>query len=195
MGTVASVVARNVADLRDRRRLSVRALSARLSELGHPILASGLSKIENGDRRVDADDLVALAVALGVSPVRLLLPAEEVGEVQLTPEQHAAWSSAWEWATGAQPLPEAHGEAGDPEQFERENQPHRARARSREILRWDEQLGPLREALRQVADDGGVPAAVIRGYVDFWASMQTAARPTIEGLRAAAQDEGDDDGR
>jgi hypothetical protein len=48
-------------------------LSARLTEIGHPIVDSGIHKTELGDRRVDVDDLVAFAEALGVEPAVLLL--------------------------------------------------------------------------------------------------------------------------
>lgn len=50
----------------------MRALSQRLSELGHPLLPSGITKIEQGKRGVDVDDLVALARALEVRPEQLL---------------------------------------------------------------------------------------------------------------------------
>jgi transcriptional regulator with XRE-family HTH domain len=65
-------VAENVANLREQRGLTLDQLSARLREMGRPIIASGISKIEQGERRVDADDLVALARALEVMPVELL---------------------------------------------------------------------------------------------------------------------------
>ena len=54
---------------REREQLSLQDLSDRLeSAVGRPILPSGISKIEQGDRRVDVDDLVALADALGTAP-------------------------------------------------------------------------------------------------------------------------------
>jgi hypothetical protein len=46
-----------------------------MAAAGRPILPSGLSKIEQGQRAVDVDDLVALAIALQVNPNALLLPA------------------------------------------------------------------------------------------------------------------------
>jgi hypothetical protein len=49
-------------------------LSERLSAAGRPIPVLGLRRIERGERRVDVDDLVALAVVFGVSPERLLRP-------------------------------------------------------------------------------------------------------------------------
>lgn len=129
METVESVLAANVADLRARRGLTTRALSARLAELGHPILASGISKIENRTRRVDVGDLVALAVALEVSPVRLLLPGGWVDEVRVTGERTATWEAAWRWATGEVPLTDQPLELSDPrvKTFIDESRPYEGR--------------------------------------------------------------------
>jgi hypothetical protein len=102
---------------------------------------SALSKVENATRRVTVDELVDLAVALNVSPNRLLLPGDiEPAEVAahletdqeplaLTPSLTVEPTAAWAWAAGDEPLPT------DPEQhdfdpfavlqFARENQPHR----------------------------------------------------------------------
>lgn len=105
MGTETdATTAANVAELRDARKHTVRTLSALLDELGHPLLPSGITKIEQGQRRVDAGDLVALAVALGVNPNRLLLPASDAGEVTLTPAVTAQPFQVWGWAQGRGPL-------------------------------------------------------------------------------------------
>lgn len=64
----------NVLRYRTRLNLGYAELARRLEELGRPIPVLGLSRIERGERRVDVDDLMALAVALGVSPTSLLLP-------------------------------------------------------------------------------------------------------------------------
>jgi transcriptional regulator with XRE-family HTH domain len=72
IGATGRRVAENVRRLRLARELSLRDLSAKLAELGRPILPSGLLKIEHGQRRVDVDDLAALAEVLGVLPGRLL---------------------------------------------------------------------------------------------------------------------------
>lgn len=95
VGPVGLRVAENLKRLRG--RVPVRELSARLEALGRPILPSGITKIEQGSRRVDVDDLVALAQALEVSPMRLLLPAagdlaeleelEERGALRLVVEE------------------------------------------------------------------------------------------------------------
>jgi transcriptional regulator with XRE-family HTH domain len=72
---VSRQVARNLVRLRKQRQLTVRALSARLAELGRPLLPSAISKIETGGRRVDVDDLVALAAVLDVPVAQLLTDA------------------------------------------------------------------------------------------------------------------------
>ncbi len=86
--------------------MTVRDLSARMTELGRPLLPSGVTKIEQGQRRVDADELVALAVALGVNPSRLLLPADAGDrDVALTPTRSVPGWAAWQWADAFAPLP------------------------------------------------------------------------------------------
>ncbi len=92
--------------MRERRGLTRPALSARLAEVGRPLLPTGIAKIEDGTRRVDVDDLVALAIALGVNPTRLLLPGD-VGEqpVALTSAIAAPSWAAWQWCDGFAPLP------------------------------------------------------------------------------------------
>jgi transcriptional regulator with XRE-family HTH domain len=75
-GEVGHTVAAQVRRIRESERLSLQALSDRLAALGRPILPSGLSKIEQGTRRVDVDDLVALAAALETVPSRLLVNPE-----------------------------------------------------------------------------------------------------------------------
>ena len=72
MGPVGDIVRRNVEELRKARRLSLRALSELLAEAGRPIFPSGLLNVSRGVRRVDVDDLVALAKVLGTSPAALL---------------------------------------------------------------------------------------------------------------------------
>ena len=71
-GETGHLVAANLRRLREEQHLSLHDLSVRLAALGRPILPSGLSKIEQGTRRVDVDDLVALADALRTVPSRLL---------------------------------------------------------------------------------------------------------------------------
>ena len=98
-------VTANIAQLRRARGLSYARLSARLSELGLPIAVLGLRRLEQGKRRVDAGDLVALALALGVNPSGLLLPRDVAAgdqPVALTPAVTYPASKAWGWADGVE---------------------------------------------------------------------------------------------
>ncbi len=114
-GSPRAAVARNLAAVRHRRRLTVRALSDRLAELGVRLLPSGITKIEQGGpkgRGVDVDELVALAIALNVSPTRLLLPDGAADDwVQLTPAVRVQAWEAWEWMTDHAALPAGPGAA------------------------------------------------------------------------------------
>src|SRR6476659_4961943 len=75
LGPIGVELTHNVRRLRG--ELGYAELSRRLGEMGREIPPLGLRRIEAGTRRVDADDLVALAVALGVSPITLLMPAAD----------------------------------------------------------------------------------------------------------------------
>lgn len=79
--------------------MPVTELSAKLDAIGRPIPPLGIRRIEDGTRRVDADDLVALAVALEVSPETLLMPYAENAddEVQITGWHAMAASEGWRW--------------------------------------------------------------------------------------------------
>lgn len=78
-------------------------MSRQLAEIGREIPPLGLRRIESGERRVDVDDLVALAFVFDVSPLALLLPTEASSLTsqggEYTPEH------IWSWARGLHPLP------------------------------------------------------------------------------------------
>lgn len=122
--------------------MSTYDLARRLDELGWPILQTGLARIEAGRRRVDVDDLMALAVALDVSPNRLLLPAEvtvsrddvQYGLYVVSAETRADTADMWRWATGEHPLVlrdadwkplRAEWSGEEQARFALENAPHR----------------------------------------------------------------------
>jgi len=114
LGPTGRRAAQTVAELRDRDNLSYRELSNRLSDLGRTIPMLGLSRVERTERRIDADDLVALALALGTTPNRLLLPGtarRDVG-VALTSAIEITEQFAWAWAEGKAPLVAALGGEG-----------------------------------------------------------------------------------
>ena len=97
--------ARNIERLRTELGISQRQLAVRLTELGRPVPGTALSKIERGERRVDVDDLVAIALALGVSPSTLLLPnVADDTEIKVTGAGTVTAKAAWDWADGISPL-------------------------------------------------------------------------------------------
>jgi len=77
-GPVGERASTMIRQLRASRGWSLADLERRLDEAGRPILRSGLSKIESGERRVDVDDLAAFCQVFGVEPSELLgLPTSD----------------------------------------------------------------------------------------------------------------------
>ncbi|MCX4824894.1 helix-turn-helix domain-containing protein [Streptomyces sp. NBC_01142] len=104
LGPTGEQVKGNVERIRTARGMTKKDLSDRAGEFGRPIPPLGVSRIESGTRRVDADDLVALALALNVSPLALLLPPEWSDvRIPLTPDFDLEARTAWLWAEGRAP--------------------------------------------------------------------------------------------
>ncbi|MGV9600801.1 helix-turn-helix domain-containing protein [Streptosporangium sandarakinum] len=115
IGPTGARVAETVRKLRDRRGLSTTQLSKLLGELGRPIQPTGITKIEKRERKVDVDDLVALAIALGVSPSTLLFPSTVEGESLILDAEvmePVDNRRLWEWADTLSPLTWAEGSDG-----------------------------------------------------------------------------------
>ncbi len=97
----------NLAHLRRQVGLSQTALSRKLAEMGYDLHHTVIAKIESGQKRgIDIDDVVALAAALGVSPLRLCLPlSRQVGEqgLRLTALHTLGAPEAWRWAEQLSP--------------------------------------------------------------------------------------------
>ncbi|WP_073927778.1 helix-turn-helix transcriptional regulator [Streptomyces sp. CB03911] len=97
-------MAANLLRLRTARGLSTTQLANAVKELGQSIPATGITRIEKGERRVDVDDLIAFALALNVAPNALLLPPDwSDAEVDLVPEVTLSTRQAWLWAEGRSP--------------------------------------------------------------------------------------------
>jgi transcriptional regulator with XRE-family HTH domain len=123
LGDIGQQVRENLRELRTQRGMTHKDLAELLERLGRPIPILGLSRIENGGRRVDADDLVALSIALGVSPIRLLLPAGDPRrELAPVPTVDAAAHQLWTWALCEQVLLTACGPLGQGKRTFREAQ-------------------------------------------------------------------------
>ncbi|MEE2058261.1 helix-turn-helix domain-containing protein [Rhodococcus artemisiae] len=111
LGPTGVHVARNVQRLRETRNLSFADLSRELAKIGRHIPTLGLRKIESLRRRVDTDDLVALAIVFDVSPATLLMPhaydMEEwsTGRSALTdPDAKYRFEVVWDWLVADAPL-------------------------------------------------------------------------------------------
>lgn len=100
-GPTAKRVGENVKRIRRARNLDQKDVSALVGSLGRPMLPTVLSKIERGERRVDVDDLMAIAEALNVSPAALLLPPTFGDDLVSLSEDHQVTShTAWRWFQG-----------------------------------------------------------------------------------------------
>lgn len=108
-GLPTRIVAENLRRLRAARGLSVRALSELTSgaDGNGGVPPNGISEIENGLRKVDVDDLIALSLGLDVSPAVLLMPVPDLpdddgeGIVYLDPDDPLVASHVWDWLTAA----------------------------------------------------------------------------------------------
>lgn len=73
------MIGRNIADQITKRRerfgITYAFLSRQLTERGRPIPPLGLRRIEAYERRIDIDDLVAIAAVLDLDPVDMLAVA------------------------------------------------------------------------------------------------------------------------
>lgn len=96
-GTTNQHVATNVRAARQAIGLDLRGFADRVKAAGRTMSASALSKIENGDRRVDVDDLTVFAYVLRTTPAALLTPPDDapppagVPDGQYIPEELLMW--------------------------------------------------------------------------------------------------------
>lgn len=109
LGPTGETVRENIKRFREGRNLGYIKLARMLDEIGRPIPELGLRRIEAGDRRVDVDDLMALAAVLGVSPISLLLPempgADRANDTVAAPGEDVAAGRLWMWLKADEPLP------------------------------------------------------------------------------------------
>jgi hypothetical protein len=185
LGPTGKRVAENVKRLRG--RVTVRELSERVARYGGKILPSGITKIEQGERHVDVDDLVALALALDATPNRLLLPAEaDDTNIQTTSTISGPAVNTWRWANGQEPLLQWQ-HTRELFDFRRNNRPLdpypeergqwlftflKARAEPR-----DPATAPIRKALTKIdkaladASEADIPLEAIVEYLQFMIGM------------------------
>ena len=73
---ISEAVPRQLLKWRIHRGLTTQRLAAMMEELGEPLHASAITKVERGDRKVSLDEVFAFAAALAVPPVLLLVPLD-----------------------------------------------------------------------------------------------------------------------
>jgi transcriptional regulator with XRE-family HTH domain len=95
------VLAANIKRRRKAHRLTYAELSTRTEEAGQRIPVLALRRIETGERRVDFDDLLILAVALGDHPVDLMVPDPRTDVVPYpVGDQEYGSKTVHDWITG-----------------------------------------------------------------------------------------------
>lgn len=84
----SKVVAHNVERLRTQRRWSYSELSRQLDLVGHTLNAVVLQRIAKGQRRIDVEDLTAMARVFDTTPTALLTPPPQTNdELNLVTEE------------------------------------------------------------------------------------------------------------
>ncbi|MFE6429743.1 helix-turn-helix domain-containing protein [Streptomyces rochei] len=159
VGPTGQTVAANIARLRERRGLTTRQLSGLLERAGRNIPASGITRMEKGERVVTVDELTALAVAFGVSPSALLLPLTDksTDSVDVTAGGTVSAADAWSWANGERPLRFSEGSE------RREMVEHQLYGRPQWLYeRSPERLQAKRDFFEQLAEWGAVDLDVVK---------------------------------
>ena len=207
----------NIAEFREGMDLTFAEMSRQLEARGRPIPPLGLRRIEAGERRVDVDDLMAIAAVLDVSPMRLLLPGVQAKAITAEVSGAGAHSThdLWTWALGYKRLGETPVESRD---FLRRSSPRQILTRGERVARRSEWLadqihhieGKIEQLSAEVgSEDQHLASGLIRRYQeeleelslmdpeneDHFASLgdDDPAPPSPEEL-AGLLDEEDDDG-
>ncbi|MBB2900496.1 transcriptional regulator with XRE-family HTH domain [Kineococcus radiotolerans] len=207
-----ALVGENVRLYRKARGADLKPLSEAMKNLGRPMPVSSLSKLENGERKdFTLEDVMALALALNVSPVWLLMGYGSEVSVEVLPNM--AFPDQWlrDWWSGGAPMvpnPPANrdtspqdGERGQDHYGSwaaafREVAPPRVRdelqAERHDVLRATETLRRFAHAALDGAERAeGVenvddPAAVARGLRRALTDLQESIAPLLTKLDRAA---------
>ena len=94
-------IAAAISATRTARGMSILRLANRTEELGCPVNRIAITRMEAGDRMVTVSELIALAAALGTTPIALLFP-DAGAAVEILPRIEVAGSDAAGWFTGTE---------------------------------------------------------------------------------------------
>lgn len=152
---LSAIVGRRLREVREERGLSAQSLSVLLADLGHEIKRASLSQLERGQRGVSLADLLALSLALEVSPLLLLIDPRVTDPLPLLPGGiQPVWFMKW-WTGEVWPL--GRGDAGS-------------------LDRWLDAMGPLRAWNDWIALDDRIHA-LWGEIVEAWADTTLRATP------------------
>lgn len=188
---VGARVGPNVLSFRRDQGLTLRELSEALAECGTPISLGQLSKLEQGQRRVDADELVALAVVLNVTPAQLLMPmpghrSREDEVVRLAPNVSASWFRAWQWMCGDHWLNDADRPRDDEAEYDwyQSAHPHKPDGvynfSPNQIRGHEAAVAKVIEAARRAAR-GGLSARQLIMALDWYLAVSPEGQLPAEG--------------
>lgn len=122
----SEVFALSLRETRTGRGMSQSQLAGLVTKGGLPLGASGLSRIESGDRGISLDEALALALHLNASPAHLLTPPD--GSVALSDNfaidgpglREWLRFGLWNWDTGGEPTGDVGHEEGREAQSDRQ---------------------------------------------------------------------------
>lgn len=178
IGPTGRRAADTVAALRQDDRLSYKELSDNLRELGRPIPTLGLSRVERCERRIDADDLVALAIALGTTPNRLLLPRTAGRlDVALTSGVEISEQLAWAWAQATAPIEARQGMIPTEvvQRFRSRSLPDQPNYQLPEVAPHLDAITEIAALIKRLAEERAIPATVLLAMVQVVLLAQNSA--------------------
>jgi hypothetical protein len=102
IGGAGRALATNIKRVRETQRLTYAELSRRLAKQGRHVPVLALQRIETMKRRVDFDDLLALAYVLEVCPVDLMVSNEAATDepYSVVPNERFEPDSVRDWISG-----------------------------------------------------------------------------------------------
>lgn len=96
---VTTAIGREVARLRNKQGMSAESLGRRCSDLGYPMARNSVMNLEHGrNKTIPVHEVVVIATALGVAPIDLLFPPNQM--TRYLPNDEIACFEAVERFTG-----------------------------------------------------------------------------------------------
>lgn len=150
--------ATRVRETREGKRLNLSEVADRLTDIGRPIMTSGISKLERGVRRVDVDDLLALAIVLETPPNMLMLPPPTSPDemVELAPGKVVPLAFAWRWANMFVPMSDRAVLQGA--------------LTADDAVKYADKMRPIGDAIRTALGDG-VPADKVYAWIESFLTL------------------------